>query len=188
MSVAETAPEAVLPAWQLNRAQWHAAHGVHVPWIGEISPVQYGRMSKAARARYDARRRGEWDAVDGSGRAYTVAVVAAYDALEFALDDPRLSADARDVVRCTLVERAAGASAARAEEARRANTLRACVDPLAVGDRVWHVLYRDYVTITKVNRASLVAASARDGGTLRIPARMLLQRLSPSDLAAQVST
>jgi len=162
------------PAWQMSRAEWHHRHGVHIPWIAEISPYQYSTLSNRARQRYDAKRDAEWQAVEASALRWRAAIEAAWQAGEVAWQTEGVSPDARDVL--FALDQAARAAAARQEQAdrRAANQIRD-TSGLAVGDRLWATVYNQDVTVERVNRTS-VGVRFRDGTRMRLDVRMLLRQ------------
>ena len=84
--------------WTMTAAQYQAKMGVHQPWIGEISTVQYAGLSKRGKAQYEAKRAGEWDASAACKQEWRDKVIAAHDADEFNQHDPSVSDEARSVI------------------------------------------------------------------------------------------
>lgn len=139
-----------MEAWQMTRAQWKARAGVHTPHIGEVSTVQLGRMSRAARTRYDNERRAEWQASADASNEYARRCVEAYDADASVIE--RASDDARSAILGELARRQKEARAERLQALAKQNVDVAAAKP---GDRVWWVLGGRYVRVVAALRVSL---------------------------------
>lgn len=149
------------PVWQTNRTAWQHAQGVRRPAIfGDISPMQYGLMSKRAQARHDAERRAAWQASVDCGAEYERLCVEAYDADPSILTSPDLDRDAREAIRCEMSRRR-DAEAARQRAERHAESLIHSTAEVAVGDRVWWVMRRECLTVTRVLKAAVRGVNDR---------------------------
>lgn len=153
------------PAHEVSRAHWKAMRGVHAPWVGEVSGVQYGLMSAAARRRYDAQRRAEWQASADASDDYARACVEAYDADPTVFD--RASQDAREAIRFELARRAARDRASRMTALTAEN---ADLSTVRDGDLVWWLVGNYEVRVVRVLRASLRVA-LRNGREVRVDRR-----------------
>jgi hypothetical protein len=185
-----THEEVTAEPWKYTASQYQAVLGVHQPYIAEISPMQYAHLSNRGKAQYDAKRSREWDASAVCKRQWATAIVAAFDAGTFTLDDPQLSRDAKDAVIWASIERKKAERAARLEEAERANIIRD-FSMLKPGDRVWSLIGGHYLTVTKVNTKSVRARyDYPEGHFLHGMDTKLtgaLYRVAPRDLDAQIA-
>lgn len=166
-----TTVTADMPAWQVYPSAWKSARGIHTPHIGEISGVQYARLSKRGKREYDAKRDREWDASYKGSEAYAVAVIAAFEAGEFALDHPGLNPDALDVVRSHRLRQAKIAQRASEAAAIMARQVKDLAQ-LAVGTRVFSHVYREG-TIVKLNRTTARVRFDYRGWETNLPPAML---------------
>jgi hypothetical protein len=106
--------------YELTSDEYEGAMGVDRPYIGEISGLQYSRMSGRARRAYDEKRRREWSRSAGVGSAWRRKVEQLALAGDIDLSTPGLSGEARGVVAQVANLRAAKeAERARVEKARR---------------------------------------------------------------------
>jgi hypothetical protein len=142
-----------LPAWQMNASMYLAANGIHEPWIAEISPWQYSDLGKQARSRYDKKRNGEWEASGAGKTAWRAAVIAAYDAGEFTLNDPLLRKEAAICVKYELNARRLAIKEERLRQAAIDNRLD--IATVKKGDVVWSVIMGRYSTVLKVNKKTI---------------------------------
>lgn len=177
---------AATPVWQMSRGAYQARAGVKQPWIGEISGVQLGRMSKRARAQYEAKRSAEWGASHECGLAFARECFEAYVADQTILDHEAISTDARNAI---LSAKLRWEEAERAERERRAVEVNRISDAseVLVGARVFCILGREYLRVTKVFKASLRGIGERDGRERKVPAKAC-QWLSHDDLKASVAS
>lgn len=169
------------PAWQISASAYKSARNIHQPWVGEISGVQRGRMSKRATATYDKKRSAEWQASADGSEAWELEVLQAYRAGDFTLDDPALHSDATTAVRRGLL---------RARKAKRdqAWTEYQALNQLAIadvkkGDRVHSLMY-GYGVVTRVSKKSIRLDTDSDGKPLLVHAGGI-QRLHYSDLQTE---
>lgn len=150
-----------IPAWKTTPSMYLAAHGIHEPWIAEISPAQYAGLSKRGKAAYDEKREAEWEASARGKRAWLEEVIEAVRSGEY--DAATASDAARDAVaHVRRVEEKERAERARQERyaANRAVTL----DALSVGARVFDVMGGHYAVIVKKNRSTVrLRAEAVEG-------------------------
>jgi hypothetical protein len=84
--------------YELTSQEYQSAMGVDRPYIGEISGLQYSRMSERSKRAYDRKRRGEWarSARVGSGWRSMVETLALAGDID--LSTPGLSSEAGSVV------------------------------------------------------------------------------------------
>jgi hypothetical protein len=167
--------------WKFGASGYQAVLGVHEPWAGEISPVQYARMGKAAKARYDKQRAGEWDASAAIKAEWRAAVEAAFRAGKFDPKDPDVHPEAASVVFwLQQADAKAAAAAARAEKDRTNEITDA--KQLKVGDRVWLVIQRAYAEVLKVSAKSVQVRTPYGPYKVPVQARSpLLLRQDPRE-------
>jgi hypothetical protein len=147
--------------WRFSAGAYQAALGVHEPWIAEISPMQYAHMGKAAKAAYDKKRHGEWEASAAAKRQWEEAVLAAFRDGQFDPKAADVHPDAETVVlRLRMAQDKAAASAVAAQK-DRANEI-TDVGQVKKGDRVFVVISGTYGEVLKVSRKS-VQVSGRFG-------------------------
>jgi hypothetical protein len=150
----EEAVDAVERPWTASASAYQAQLGVHEPWVAEISPVQYAHMGKAAKARYDRQRAGEWEASGRAKEQWRQAVLAAFRDGRFDLGDAGVHPDAKAAVFAWQREQAA-AQAKVAQAARQRENAITDAKQLKVGDRVWLVIQRAYAEVIKVSAKSV---------------------------------
>lgn len=139
-----------IPAWQMGRDAYQTRKGVHRPWIAEISPVQYGRMSKRGKVQYDNKRSAEWGASAKCAEAYRAEVMAGYDKGAFSLEHSAgldVHPEARNVVTWELRAREAATVEARYREAVVHNE---DLSHVGLGDTVFCVMTSCYAVVVKV--------------------------------------
>jgi len=120
--------------WLLNTTQWMIANGVHDPWIAEISPAQFGTFSDKQRARYQSKRSEQWQAATACKVAFSDALVSAYRAGLFTLEEA--TKDARERVEHILRTEAEAAAKETARQARE-NAFLFDLSGLKQGDEVY---------------------------------------------------
>lgn len=139
--------------WTMNASQYQLLKGVHQPWIAEISPMQYAYLSKRGKSAYDAKRTREWDASTECKQDYANEVIEAFKSGSFALSDPDASEDAKRVIYNHMRDSAENARSAALQSALKENRILSASE-LAIGDRVFHLMYGRYVTVTKLLKVS----------------------------------
>lgn len=168
------------PVWEISPSQYLAAIGVHQPWIMEISPLQYSRMSKRAKAQYDEKRRGEWQASADAAEQWRQLVMRAYAEGSFTTKTPGVSREARDVI---WSMEAARSEALRAEERRKvsaANSVEGVPEGAIIYDRMW----RRYARLLKRLKAGGLKVEYVDGNTAK-KADHFFNILSDEDVTAE---
>lgn len=142
------------PLWELNPSLYLSKMGIHEPWIAEIAPTQYARMSKRAKAEYDHKRDLEWrDSIAGKAE-WGDKLWKAYTNGEFSLNDPHVTEDAKDYVnRLKRIHENVAKQNAK-DEFAKSITIKD-FSQLKPGDRVWSILTRDYYTVDKVYQKSV---------------------------------
>jgi hypothetical protein len=141
--------------WRFSAGAYQAALGVHEPWIAEISPMQYAHMGKAAKAAYDKKRHGEWEASAAAKRQWEDAVVAAFRDGRFDPKAADVHPDAETVVlHLRMAQDKAAAQAERASK-ERSNEI-TDVSQVKVGDRVFVTIWSSYGEVVKVSRKSVL--------------------------------
>jgi hypothetical protein len=137
----------------MGPSRWLALHGIHEPWIAEISPMQMGLMSARQKKIWQERRSKEWAASIEGKRAWANAVFAAYDAGAFTLKTERAHPDAVAAVRTELIARAKQTEEAAKKAAHLDNRIRS-VEEVAIGDRIYDLMYSRYVHVLKKFKTS----------------------------------
>jgi hypothetical protein len=171
--------------WTVGPDAYQYALDVKQPWIAEISPMQYAMMGKAAKAAYDKKRSGEWEASGKAKDAWRAAVVAAFAAGQFAKDDPTVHPDARrEVLHARMAADQATAAQGKAEKDKANGITRS--DQLKVGDRVWDPMYRGYVVVKKISAKSVQVEHKFGVGKITMSDKVpQLMWKSPADLHGQ---
>lgn len=155
------------PAWQISRAAFQAAKGVKQPYIAEISPFQYSRLSKRAKADYDKKRSKEWAASAACAGEYSDACFAAYQAGEIEappgkrwFDHPLLHRDAREQIwgRVLAAERMDFERKMKAAHGPNGD-----LELVAVGHTVYSLMPGCYCRVVKLLKASLEMEDSRGG-------------------------
>lgn len=172
MAPAEHAPEAkaIAEPWKMSPEEYQGKKGVHAPWIAEISPHQYGSMSKRQQAEYDKKRAGEWQASADVKGEWQHKVRQAHLGGQIDRDTPGLHPDAKRVI----VQEAIRAKELRKKSKRlMVEERRAIRSPSEVktGQTIETTMYGK-VTVGKVNRATVqvqgkfgsVSLPLREGG------------------------
>ena len=142
-----------LPVWQKNRTMYQSHMGVERPHIMEISPMQYGLLSKAARVRYDANRDAAWAASTACAKTYEEACAAAYLADPAILNDPKITKDAKDAIYWARTQATKDAEQARIALINKTNRILP-TDDVQVGDRVFSLMWNGYGVVEKKTKAS----------------------------------
>jgi hypothetical protein len=140
--------------WTMDEQLYQIRMGVPQPHIMEISPHQYARMSGAAKRRYDAKRREEWDASSACKMQWHERVMAAFDAGTFTLETEGVHRSAVDAVKAELRRRDEEGLEERRKAAHAGNRV-LTMEQLHVGDRVFSIMAGRYCTVTKLYRKSL---------------------------------
>lgn len=168
--------------WTMNASQWLIANNIHEPFIAEISPMQYAHLGKQQKAAYDAKRNKEWQAsIDGKAE-WARLVSQAFKDGKFDKDDSDVSKDALDAMRRQNMYDSKAEKENQLNKELDLNRINDASE-LKAGDVVYHVLYRDYVTISKVGKKS-VSAEYR-GETINIKPKML-NWLSYNDVVSKI--
>jgi len=145
--------------WTISQDAYKYVVGAESPHLMEISGVQRGRMSKRGLREYDAKKNARWEAAGKASRAYDEAVVAAFKAGKFKLDDPKLNRDAKSAVLSARVAASKQAAAQTMDQLTKENqpfVIRdgAVVPTAKPGDRVFQRVM-GYATVVKVNKKSM---------------------------------
>ena len=144
--------------WEFTPSQYQFVHGVHEPWIAEISPWQHASLGKRAQKEYDDKRSGEWAASAAIKGEWRMKVITAWDEGKISESDHHLSDEAKSVI---FRERRAREEAAEKERKAKADTARIIRDikEVKAGDIIDTVLYGKGLVVLKVNRKSLLVGS-----------------------------
>ena len=165
--------------WEMGRSEWMAKKNIHEPYIAEISPYQYQKMSQRQKAAYDKKRNAEWEASAQGKEQWASEVYQAYKDGKFKLDDPKLTQDAKEAITRKNLEEKRTAEKQSVEDLERRNNINN-FSQLKVGDKVWHVLFRKYMTVKRINRNS-VSLLGSDGRKATAKP-LFIQYRSPADL------
>jgi hypothetical protein len=161
-------------AWQTSANRWCALKGVDVPHACEISPAQYGLLSKRAKAEYDHKRTQEWDVTAAAKAEWQRLVLAAYAAGE---PDETASQEARAFYASALREQAKVRAQSELRARRDANDL--AISDCRAGDRVFSHS-TGYAVITRVNRVSISVTT--EGGRKMVIRAGAVMRRAPSEI------
>lgn len=148
------------PVWKMSAARFQALAGVHQPFIMEVSHLQLSRMGKRARKEYDEKRAREWQASADCKAEYARRCFEAYMAEPELLKSPELHRDAKDAIYGAIRRSEKAELDARFEELRAQNQIRSA-EELRVNDRVFTIMGGEYVTVTKLFKASLRGVTER---------------------------
>lgn len=154
------AKDGIEKPWTIDGSQWMSLKGVKQPWAFEISPMQYARMGKSQKAAHDKKRAAEWQASMDAKKDWADAVLAASKSGEFDVGDKDVHPEAKSVVRRGKMAADKEKEADLLSRAEKDNEIQSASD-LKVGDRVFSVMARGYVTVEKVAKKSIRVAGAR---------------------------
>jgi hypothetical protein len=143
-----SAGQANEPVWQMGPSRYLALHGIHEPWIAEISPMQMGRMSERAKKAYEVKRSAEWTASMKGKQDWAAEVFAAFERGEFTLKSAEAHPDAVSAVRTELVARDKRVLEAAKKVAHVENRIRS-IDDVTIGDRLYDIGYSRYVHVVR---------------------------------------
>lgn len=170
--------------WRLNASQWMIIKSVKQPWIAEISPFQYARMSDNKKKAYDKKRNKEWKDAAKAKDDWAEAVYQAHQDGEFDLSDSDVSRDAVEAVKMRGQTKDREEKEKAFKKAQEENRIKDTSE-LKVGDRVYSVMFRGYTDVIKVGKKSVrITAPRMPKGMLQKP--LALQWLSYDDLEKKV--
>lgn len=177
---------AARPVWEISASMYQARMGVHQPWICEISPYQYGSMSKRGKAQYDAKRSQEWAASGAVKQGWHRKVIVAYEAGEVTLDTPGLHSEAKSAIIHEQIRRREVETERRYKEALKQNRITGPGE-IKKGDTVFDVICGKYGEVVKVNKktARVWIDFAWGGRDVKVDIR-LLQWKHPNDIRAEI--
>jgi len=150
----EADKELLKTPWFTNPSHYLFLRGVHEPWIMEISPTQYARMSEREKIRYDKKRNEEWQASADAKNEYANLVYKAYQEGKFDINDPKVHPEARSAA---IMKQLSSEKAARAEafkEAQRRNRITDAKD-VEVGATVFSIMRSKYGKVVKKIKGSI---------------------------------
>lgn len=169
--------------WTMNGSMWLSAKGIHEPWMFEISPFQYARMSKSQKNAYDKKRNKEWNDSSKGKEEWANAVYDAFKNKEFDLNDKDVHPDAIDAAKIgKVIEDKAEKEAALKKALKENRIMDASV--LEKGDKVFSVIYRRYGQVVKTGKKS-VSVDMGGGNIMKIKAG-LMDWLDYNDLKNKV--
>jgi len=148
------------PIWELNPSMYLSQQNIHEPWIAEIAPTQYARLSKRAKAEYDQKRHREWDASAKGKSEWKGGVWQAFKEGKFDLNTPNVSRETKDIIILMEAKRKEAEISAERTKIyhnflRDTNTNFSRFDQLKPGDRVWNSMSPAYYKVIKVNPKSV---------------------------------
>lgn len=141
--------------WKISASRWLSINNIKEPWIAEISPYQYASMSKSEKARYDKKRDAEWAKSSDAKKEWAFLVYKAYKNGEFNLNDKDVHPEAKHAAKIGKYREDTEAKEKAFEKADKENRIKDTLK-LKVGDRVYSVMFRDYVEIKKVSKKSVI--------------------------------
>lgn len=168
--------------WKINASRWLSIHGIKEPWIAEISPYQYARMSNAEKKRYDKKRDEEWKKSGDAKKEWADLVYKAYKDGKFELNDKDVHPEAKQAAKIGKYREDTEAKDKAFEKADKENRIKD-ISKLSVGDNVYSVMFRDYVEIKKVSKKSVIVDHR---GRQMKTSPMALQWLSYDDLKSKI--
>lgn len=151
------------PIWEITSGQYLAAIGVHQPWIMEISPLQYSRMSNRAKTQYDEKRRGEWQASADAAEQWRQLVVRAYAEGLVTPKTPGVSREAWDVMWSVEVAKSEAQRAAERQRVSAVNSVESVPEGAIIFDRMW----QRYARLLKRLKAGGLKVEYADGNTAK---------------------
>jgi hypothetical protein len=169
--------------WFTNPSHYLFLLGVHEPWIMEISPTQYARMSEREKIRYDKKRNEEWQASADAKKEYADLVYKAYKEGKFDINDPKVHPEARSAAIMRVISSEKAAREAAFQDASRKNRITDAKD-VEVGMRVYSIMCTQYGKVIKKIKGS-IHIDFGNGKVYRENARQL-QWLSYDDLKKMV--
>jgi hypothetical protein len=157
--------------WTMSGSMWLSAKGIHEPWMFEISPFQYARMSKSQKNSYDKKRNKEWDNASKGKAEWAKAVYNAFKNREFNLNDKDVHPDAINAAKIgKSTEDNANKETALKKALKENRIMDASI--LKNGDKVFSVIYRRYGEVVKTGKKS-VRVDMGDGNPVKIKAGMM---------------
>ena len=146
--------------WLMTSDAYLRQMGIHDLWIAEISPMQYALLPKRQKHEYDLKRARDWDIVSKARITWANEVYTAFKAQEFALSDPGISGEVKNVVfRRGKFDREEVADDAY-KLAQKDNEIKR--GQLKVGDVVFSRVVNHYGAVTKLSTASAWLSKAVD--------------------------
>ena len=168
-------------AWAVSLYQYQAARDATPPGIFlDCSPSQYAGMSKRGQRAYMARQEAARDKAAQAFQNWKTDILAAFCSGVITQETPGLHPEAVEIITLHL----------RDQERQRQEEFEAGMiewnhwPVIEVGNQVWDVLYRQYVTITKVNKKTVRVEGERTARPYRVHIGHRLTRMSHSDLTA----
>jgi hypothetical protein len=148
------------PIWELNPSMYLSQQNIHEPWIAEIAPTQYARMSKRAKAEYDQKRHREWEASAKGKSEWKAGVWQAFKEGKFNLNTPNISKETKDIIILKEAERKQSEKSFETQKiyndwTHKTNVHFQSFEELKPGDRVWNRFNRGYYKVIKVNPKSV---------------------------------
>jgi len=150
----------------------------------EISPMQYGLLSKRGREQYDTKRNQEWRDSASCAKDYEEACATAYLADPSILTSPALVKDAENAIRTALIRAKEGVLQAQVALVKATNQILPTSD-VEVGDRIFTKMGGRYGIVEKRSKAS--ASILLDNGSLMPVKLAACTWLSYSDVQAAAS-
>jgi hypothetical protein len=163
--------------WLYTALQYQYAKDIHQPWIAEISPMQYGLMSKRQREQYLKERAKQWDAAARAKQEWGDKVWMAYQNGEFSLKDvPETSSknwfeiSVRDLITAREEAQRKAGEDQLIDKAREENQIKD-VSQIEIGDRIYHPIFKRYGIVEKKFKNSIRVLD-ENGDIYKVDARV----------------
>ena len=151
--------------WKFTAEQYQVAHGVKQPWIAEIAPARMAEQSKSEKSRYFKERAKEWDASAAIKAEWGGKVWDAYK--KGKITDADIQDDsgnrgtfgdlsAKRLVYSRKNSEKKASFDADFLKAREINSLKT-LDDIDVGSRVFDIIQRKYLEVTKKFKTKVMA-------------------------------
>ena len=170
--------------WAITSSQYLTAKKIKEPWIAEISPMQYARMSKSQKNQYDKKRSQEWGAAAKGRAEWRKEVIDAHSKNQFAIRDPDVTPEARSAVLQKAIDDKASYKKEIQDKAHKENQI-FDFSALKKGDMVWDIGTRKYGKVVKISKKMIRVEDPREPQGRRIGLRWATW-LSPDDLNNKV--
>jgi hypothetical protein len=163
--------------WLYTAVEYQYAKNVPLPMLGEISPLQLGRMSKRQREQYLKENVKKWEASARIKQEWRDKVWQAYQNGEFRLEDvPKSSSkglfdvNAKELISIREVAQKKADEERLINEAREENQIKD-VSQVEIGDRIYHPIFKRYGIVEKKFKNSIRVLD-ENGDIYKVDARV----------------
>jgi hypothetical protein len=163
--------------WLYTAVEYQYAKNVPLPMLGEISPLQLGRMSKRQREQYLKENAKKWEASARIKQEWRDKVWQAYQNGEFRLEDvPKSSSkglfdvNAKELISIREVAQKKADEERLINEAREENQIKD-VSQIEIGDRIYHPIFKRYGIVEKKFKNSIRVLD-ENGDIYKVDARV----------------